>query len=80
MQINNDQLKKLNSMSDDEFRKLISKAAGESGVSIPEVSGVDLARIRSVLNQVSAGDPTLTGAIDSISKSIKKAAPKDSSK
>ena len=80
MKINNDQLKKLSSMSDDEFKKLISAAAGDSGISLPSVSDSDIARIRSVLSQVNAGDPTVTRAIDSISKSIKKAAPKDSAK
>jgi hypothetical protein len=80
MQINNDQLKKLNSMSDDEFKMFISKAAGENGVTVPNISSMDIARIRSVLSKVSEGDPTVTKAVDSISKSIKKATRKDSTK
>ena len=70
MQISNDKLKKLAAMSDEEFKKFISEVASESGVVIPSISAADVSGIRSLLGGVTSGDPTLTKAVDDISKSI----------
>ena len=72
MQINNDSLKKIAVMNDDEFRSFLSKAASESGINIPNVSPADIAHIRSLLLGMNAGDPSITKAVNDISKNIKK--------
>ena len=72
MQINNDTLKKIAGMSENEFKKFISDAASESGVSIPAISSADVERIRSILRGVENGDPTITKAVDGLSKNLKK--------
>ena len=49
MQINNDALSKLLSGSDEELKKVISNAAREGGVSLPNISTADIAKLRAAL-------------------------------
>ena len=72
MQIDNDTLQKLSAMSNEELKGFISKVAGESGLSTPSISQLDIGRIRSILYDIQKGDPDLMKKINSISKSIKK--------
>ena len=52
MQINNDALAKILSGSDEDLKKIISAAAGEGGVSIPNISSEDIAKLRAALSSV----------------------------
>ena len=77
MQISNDKLQKIAAMSDDELKKFISTVAQENGLSLPSISSSDLSGIRALIGGVNAGDPTVTKAVDDISKNIKKNGVKD---
>ena len=70
MQINNDILKKLSNMSDDEFKKFISGAALENGIALPNVSEADIAKIRALLVNIDANDPGIAAAVSEISKNM----------
>ena len=65
MQINNDALAKILSGSDEDLKKIISSAASEGGVAIPNISAEDLAKLRAALG--SLGSTPL--AMDEILKS-----------
>ena len=62
MQIDNKALSKLLSQNDDELKKIISAAAGEGGVSIPSISGEDIAKIRAALGSIES-DPSIMSEI-----------------
>lgn len=72
MQIDNETLKKIASMSDGDLKKFISATAAESGISLPGISADDLGKIRALLGGVSAGDPAITRAIERASESVKR--------
>jgi hypothetical protein len=72
MQIDNETLHKLSSMNDEDLKKFIAKVAGESGLSAPRLSQIDVGRIRSILGDIQKGDPALLKTIDSVSQNIKK--------
>ena len=72
MQINNDILKKLSSMNDNDFKRLISGVAAESGISPSSISDTDLSKIRSILSTVDPNDPAVTEAVNKIRKDITK--------
>ena len=65
MQINNNALAKILSGSDEDLKKIITAAAGEGGVSIPNISAADVAKLRAALNSI-GGSPQ---AMDEILKS-----------
>lgn len=69
MQINNDLLKKLSAMSNDDFKKFISSAAAENEIDLPAISSADIEKIRAMLGSIDPNDPTISRAIGEISKS-----------
>ncbi len=56
MQIDNNALRKIMTMDDKELKALITSIAGERGLSLPNVSAADLAKIRSALGSMSPAD------------------------
>ena len=72
MQLSSDSFKKITAMSDDDLKKFISNAASESGVALPSISVRDIERVRSLLSGIEKGDPSITQAVDSIARNIKK--------
>ena len=56
MQIDNNALKKITNMSDKELREVISSVAREKGLSLPNISESDIARIRGALSSMSPSD------------------------
>ena len=56
MQINNDALKKINSMNDGELKALISSVAKEKNLNIPTIAEADLAKIRAALSNINPSD------------------------
>ena len=56
MQLGNNDLKKITNMNDKELRELISSVAREKGLNLPNISEVDLAKIRTAMSQMSAAD------------------------
>jgi hypothetical protein len=52
MQINNEALAKILSGSDEDLKKIISAAAGEGGVAIPNISTEDLVKLRAALGSL----------------------------
>ncbi len=56
MQIDNNALRKIMTMDDRELKALITAIAGERGLSLPNVSASDLAKIRSALGSMSPAD------------------------
>ena len=58
MQIDNNSLQKILSMSNAELKKIVSAAAGEGGVSIPSVSEADLEKLRVALGSIGS-DPKI---------------------
>ena len=52
MQLNNDALSKLLSQNDEELKKIITAAAGEGGVNVPNISSADLAKLRAALSSI----------------------------
>ena len=71
MQINNDTLKKLSAMSDNDLTNFISSLAKSNNLSIPIPSQTDLARIRTALNGASRSDPSVMNVLNDITKSLK---------
>ena len=65
MQINNDALAKILSGSDEDLKKIISAAAGEGGVTIPNISASDIAKLRAALSSIGSAPQ----AMDDILKS-----------
>lgn len=65
MQINNEALAKILSGSDEDLKKIISAAAGEGGVSMPNISAADISKLRAALSSI--GNSPL--AMDEILKS-----------
>ena len=56
MQLDNNALRKIMTMDDRELKALITAIAGERGLSLPNVSASDLAKIRSALGSMSPAD------------------------
>jgi hypothetical protein len=56
MQIDNNALRKIMTMEDRELKALITAIAGERGLSLPNISASDLAKIRSALGSMSPAD------------------------
>ena len=56
MQIDNNALRKIMTMDDRELKALITAIADERGLSLPNVSASDLAKIRSALGSMSPAD------------------------
>lgn len=56
MQIDNNALKKITNMTDSELRQVITSVAKEKGISMPNISENDLAKIRTALAGISPAD------------------------
>ena len=69
MQIDNNALMKILSMNNDELKKVISAAAGEGGIQLPNISEADIAKLRTALGDVgnnpSAMNEILNAAMES---------------
>ena len=72
MQIDNETLRRISSMKDDELTRFISSFAAAKGIDLPELSKSDVARIKALLGGVGRGDPAILDAIGKATSNIHK--------
>lgn len=65
MQINNDALAKILSGSDEDLKKIISAAASEGGISMPNISPEDIAKLRAALGSIGNSPSAMNGILKS---------------
>ena len=65
MQINSSALEKILSCNDEELKKVISAAASEGGISLPNISAADILRLRAALGSIGSSPEAITNLIKS---------------